>query len=382
MMSKEEAAKLTLSFSAATTDRRQLLDILAEHGVAIVTDVITREECKHLEQLWLGSLQALYGSKSKAELGTQAPGYSNGFTPLHALPHSAFAWQARMHPNMRRLFAAIYGTDELCVSMDLPFYLAKRSPPAPAVTKVVPHSDQNLHHQGEVGQFEIWQSILYVWDATHPSTSSTVVQPGSHRTLWPSLMEDPGIKALADHFVQVSRMADPARRAHIETVYQAEARRAPVPAGGVLLWGSRVLHQGYTPGPRLAQPVVWEPLTRRTPETKVRKAEFCLRGYPTTHWASQGELHHVCRRMKGKDAKNAVSPTAISPVPSAARRLPAEMLDRWLRSDAALPDLVIDNLELSDLIEDAKNEIHDHQDFGPACQRLFATLKPEIAQAL
>ena len=53
----------------------------------------------------------------------------------------------------------------------------------------------------------------------------------------------------------------------------------------------RTIHQGWGPGRRLAQPVCWEPRVRRGPDALVRKAEMCLRGFPSTHWASLGFLH-------------------------------------------------------------------------------------------
>ena len=53
----------------------------------------------------------------------------------------------------------------------------------------------------------------------------------------------------------------------------------------------RTIHQGWGPGTRLAQPVCWEPRVRRGPDALVRKAEMCLRGFPSTHWASLGFLH-------------------------------------------------------------------------------------------
>ena len=57
----------------------------------------------------------------------------------------------------------------------------------------------------------------------------------------------------------------------------------------------RTMHQGWGPGTRLAQPVCWEPRVRRGPGALLSKADMCLRGFPSTHWASLGLEHDFVR---------------------------------------------------------------------------------------
>eukprot|EP00759_Apiculatamorpha_spiralis_P021091 PhF_6_TR26158/c0_g1_i6/m.37101 len=64
------------------------------------------------------------------------------------------------------------------------------------------------------------------------------------------------------------------------------ARRIPVPAGGMIMWSSRTIHQGWPNGPRLAVPVCYEPSSRRTGEVLERKRQTVRLGLPSSHWAS------------------------------------------------------------------------------------------------
>merc|ERR1712232_612925 len=73
--------------------------------------------------------------------------------------------------------------------------------------------------------------------------------------------------------------------------WRQHARRAPIPAGSLLLWSSRTVHQGWTGGPRLAQPVCWEPKSRRNPQAYDNKLRLAALGLPSTHWASLGIPH-------------------------------------------------------------------------------------------
>lgn len=378
MMPKEVLTKLQFSFEDVVGDPDRFRRVLDEEGVAIVTGIASPEECASLEHSWMASLAALKDGDATEALSF-APGLANGFTPLWGLPHSEFSWRCRTHPALKRVFEIVYSEESLCVSLDLPFYLPKASAPAPPRGKVAPHTDQNLHVP-DSGQVPIFQSILYVWDSTGPDASSTVVCPGSHRELWGELMQDPKMLAMAqrsDHFCLVAYMQDAAKRAALTEAYQRRCYRAPVPAGGLLVWNSRVFHQGYTPGPRLAQPVVWEPMARRPLPVLLNKMEYSLRGLPTTHWAHLGLLHHVCRNLVGKTGKCGVDPKCVAPGHRASVMIRPE--DRWVRSFAAGSEIEMDSQELSELFTAAREAPRLE---GPAFDRLVLLFKLEIFKIL
>ena len=95
------------------------------------------------------------------------------------------------------------------------------------------------------------------------------------------------------HFTEIKVMQRSEAKGTMNAGWLQNARRIPVPAGGLLLWSSRATHQGWSGGPRLAQPVCWEPRERRVEEARIRKLALAALGLPSTHWASLGQPHHL-----------------------------------------------------------------------------------------
>merc|ERR1711920_1051895 len=85
-------------------------------------------------------------------------------------------------------------------------------------------------------------------------------------------------------------------RQELKRQFLQEARRVPVPAGGMLLWSSRTVHTGAQRGPRLAQPVCLEPQARRSSQERLAKLRMAALGLPSMHWASHG-IQHDCVRL-------------------------------------------------------------------------------------
>src|SRR3989338_7291002 len=168
MMSGEALKSVSMSISEVESDPAAFRRMLELQGVAIISEVASAAECLELERVWEQSMLALNNGIAEAARGF-TPGMGNGFTPLWGLPHCEFSWRCRTHQKGKRLFELIYQTQELCASMDLPFYLPRASTGAPKVCTVAPHADQNVHVP-ESGECVIYQSILYVWDSTDPAT--------------------------------------------------------------------------------------------------------------------------------------------------------------------------------------------------------------------
>mmetsp|Transcript_93095 Transcript_93095/g.290201 ORF Transcript_93095/g.290201 Transcript_93095/m.290201 type:complete len:140 (+) Transcript_93095:800-1219(+) len=64
-----------------------------------------------------------------------------------------------------------------------------------------------------------------------------------------------------------------------------------MPVTGLLLWNSKLFHQSWIGGPRIAQPLCWEPRSRRDEGARERKLRLAALGLPSTHWASLGFPH-------------------------------------------------------------------------------------------
>merc|ERR1712032_914655 len=122
----------------------------------------------------------------------------------------------------------------------------------------------------------------------------------------------------------------------LEQQWSTGARRMPVPAGGLLLWSSRTTHQGWSGGPRLAQPVCWEPRSRRNDLMRERKLRLAALGMPSTHWPSLALPHELsaAERPSIVDAKEAAVHDAVHfplrySIRSRALKQDADMVKLW-----------------------------------------------------
>jgi len=298
VMSSEEVAAITVPFAEVDSMLKRVLD---EHGAALVLGVADTEECQQLESLFREDLREVCcGSK---QLPRKFPSASvSGLgemnrCQLRGLPHGRFAWAARLHPQVRRVYEVLHGTGDLVSSCDNSFFAPGDAGGADR-NRSWPHVDHNCHDHSVVdadgnaiSDWQVYQGLLYIWPAVEQDASTTVVWPGSHRAVYDELMASDAVKTRGgkgQHFTQL-QMAG----CSLIPQWHGAARRVPVPAGALFLWDSRTVHQGWTGGPRLAQPVCWEPVGRRSERARQRKLRLAALGLPSTHWASLGLPHNL-----------------------------------------------------------------------------------------
>ena len=200
-----------------------------------------------------------------------------------------------MHERTRAVYSVLHGTTDLVSSCDNAF--AATNQPEEQTNKNWPHVDQNDHDERvPCRDWSIYQGILYLWSSETSHASTTVVWPGSEKH-YQLYQKDPWVSArLAagyPHFTLIATMEAGKDRTALSNGWDAGARRVPVPAGSLLLWTSRTTHQGWNGGPRLAQPVCWEPRTRRDARARERKMRLAALGLPSTHWASLALPHEL-----------------------------------------------------------------------------------------
>ncbi len=311
MLDPVTIAACTVPFANISTD---LIGTLRTIGVAIVPDVLTGAEVAAAEALFSQDLRSIVNLSdeefAKSELGAlkdlprQWPcdqhAFSvgrkvRGFASDYGLAHGRCAWFCRQNAKIRSVFAAIFDTDDLVVGTDNLFFNTEASPATPDATRVErmwPHADQSQYVK-DSGSWEVYQSVLYLWPANQ-DTSATVVWPGSHQTVYPAMMAAGSASRFNKHFCQLP----PNKRGE----FAASAGRVPVPSGGLLIWSSRTIHQGWSLGPRLAVPLCFEPRRRRDKDAYARKLQCAKDGTPTTHWASLGIPHVVCSKSNGGTA--------------------------------------------------------------------------------
>jgi len=205
------------------------------------------------------------------------------------LPGGTFSWACRTHANVRKSFEVLHGSEDLVTSLDNPFFSPVEEKSATR-NKLWPHVDVNMNIPGATTCF---QGVLYVWPSEREDTSTTVVLPHSHAAHFAATMEGATLKQ--GHFVQVKNMQDKVKRDEVLSAWIENSRRVPAPAGSLLLWNSRTLHQGWRGGPRLAQAVCWERKEYRNEAALERKLLLAALAEPSTHWASLGKPH-PCRR--------------------------------------------------------------------------------------
>merc|ERR1712216_818659 len=97
--------------------------------------------------------------------------------------------------------------------------------------------------------------------------------------------------------VQINHLQNCCDRDELAAQAIAGTRRVPCPAGSLLLWDSRTIHQGWAGGPRLAQPVCWEPRDRQEHDLSVlrRKIYMCAAGVPSSHSSCEGRVHGMVK---------------------------------------------------------------------------------------
>jgi len=384
MMSPEEVAPLTVDCSAPPATIRSKL---VEHGVCLVTGVLTPEECKLLEQVWSNDLVSVLDDAPKTgefddiiahlrrgDLTAWPAEWSTilgrkNMASQRGAPHGGFAWTARLNPTVRHIFASLFEVSEedLCVGLDLPFWSAANSPSAKQNVEWL-HVDQN-HCTGMTWQCA--QGVLYVWASDHDACSTTVVWPGSHSAVYDSMMADPSAIAKGSNpggqSVKINELEDPDRRDSLLAAALAGSRRVPCPAGSLLLWDSRIVHQGWAGGPRLAQPVCWEPRSRRDPGALARKVFMCAAGVPSSHSSSEGRVHGMATRTE---------PTPTAPAPGEAPGARAQLVPHGVA-----PHMEVHWQELQSVIWRGGGDPRRNArsaDIG----RLRRLLRPEVLEAL
>jgi hypothetical protein len=286
-----------------------LLDVMDTFGFAVVTNVLSAEQVAVAESLFDDDLYSIVGLPDdekrkrpcfahnsaesiarrwpdKYSLGRYNPSFASDF----GIPHGRCAWYCRTNPEVHRVFEVMHHDDkELCVGMDNVFFdnsREDRSKPDDEIEEVLwPHADQSTHAPG--GGQPCYQGIVYLWPSSQ-FTSTTVVWPGSHKDAYVKMMAE---RSYNSHFCPLQKSA------HADFI--ASAVRVVIPRGGMILWNSKTIHQGWNIGPRLAVPICMEPKWRRSPDALERKMQACLEGVPTTHWASLGYFHGCCKAEGG-----------------------------------------------------------------------------------
>ena len=313
-----ELPKFTINFDCIES---RLKPIVAEYGFCIIENVLTSDQVEEAQALWgqdlMGVLDMdalIHAMEHSSDETTRAlltdcltrlqqaeptsvpklwPSYRPGRWDYsaHSLCHASMPWKVRLNNRVRKVFSVLYdGIDfnSLVVGMDAVFFSPSSSSEG-FEDLIWGHADMNLYKDG-VMSWKVYQAIVSLWPQHGYSSSTTVVWPSSHKDIFDTLMKSEGLEH-CDQFVRLEHITG-LEGARIRERYLHEARRVPMNSGSMIVFDSKLIHQGWNKGPRLALPVCWEPKERRDPTVTLnRKIRLAASGLPSTHWASLGRQH-------------------------------------------------------------------------------------------
>ena len=327
MLSDAECEHTRVSIASLETPegRAAFRAVVQEHGFAVVDGVLPDHDVAEAESLWSQDLRTIIertvaastaaasddeasgepvatppaGKLAGLEEGAEARtfptdkiGLGAKFVTEYGLVQGRMPWFVRRHENVVSVFAALHEQEPemkddpraLCVGTDAVFYsndaLGEDADCGALEDYLWPHVDHNKALEPHAS-WNTYQSIVYVWPATERSKSTVILPRGNGAAAH--------AKYLADAPPMPSQFT-PIHARHFRE-FAAEARRIPVPAGGMVVWACKTIHQGWSHGDRLAVPVCYEPRWRRPADALARKRAAVKRGQPTTHWASIGLVH-------------------------------------------------------------------------------------------
>jgi|SaaInlStandDraft_6_1057023.scaffolds.fasta_scaffold06165_7 hypothetical protein len=306
-MEDELKNNVTLDY-ASYSDR--ILDVMNEYGFVVVTGILTDAEIDDAQSLLFDDLVNTIDidkikndknckdfEKTVATIKKERvwpkksfPGIaSKGFLSTMGMAHGQYAWKMRTNKKCKEIYKVLHGCDDLVVSFDIPFYLTTGTN---KVNDLWPHADQNINLKK--GSENSYQGILYASDATVNNSSNTIVWPKSHKNEYYTLLNNcipKDFNTKADHALYIDTIPNTALQETLTNEFVANSRRVDVPKGGIIIFNSRTIHQGYPAGYRLAQPLAWEPTSERYSDAYRKRLEAINMGCGTTHWASLGIMH-------------------------------------------------------------------------------------------
>ncbi len=290
---------------------QRLLDVLLEHGVAIVPSVLNAEECAAFDKGFWDSLAHLTSawpvpiSKDKPESWREL----SKLFPMHSmliqhygLGHAEFVWALRQNPKLHFVFSQLYGTkaEDLLVSFD---GVAIHMPPETTgkgsfIGNTWYHTDQRFS-DSSFSCVQGWVTALDV----RPGDATLTVLRGSHAHH----------AEFAQRFGHGALKKDWYKLASQEELdfFIVEKGCRPVsiacPAGSLVLWDSRTMHAGQEPlikeraEPNFREIVYlcYLPRSAATEKDLAKKRDAFLKLRMTSHWPQKPMLFGLSPQTYG-----------------------------------------------------------------------------------
>lgn len=224
---------------------------LLEHGCVIVTGVLSPEECKEMQDGALAAMAEITKNMSVAFDSSDPSTWSalSNLLPLHGLifqwygtAHAPYMWALRQNPNVLRVFCEIYK----CEPEDLLSSFDGVSIAAPA--KRLPktgtdkwfHVDNNPKDHGMDAHGNYHRDTVQSWITSNnvgANDATLKLIPRSHQ-LAKELYEKFKPESKGDFYILSEAELEYVKARGYEEV------RVACPAGSMVLWDSRCIHQG------------------------------------------------------------------------------------------------------------------------------------------
>ncbi|KDO29595.1 hypothetical protein SPRG_05548 [Saprolegnia parasitica CBS 223.65] len=271
LLDPQATAAVSIDFPEIAADPSRFLAIMAEQGFAVVTNVV--DDVPYAEGLWASDLRAILDMEHSAETRALAEDPVHTWpadVPLgrpveHGLAQGQLARHIRRNRNIRHCYEVLHHTKELVISTDS--ILFKRPTPPTKLREPWGHVD---YHRDLV-EHECFQSIVYLWD-TDDESGTKIVWPGSHITQYEAVMDANPVPRLFSLIPEA-----------MVQEYRAGACRVRIPKGAMIVWNSKLVHQGYDAP--LAVPV---------------KCALVASGVSGTHWAAVFRTHRTTRDLNNR----------------------------------------------------------------------------------
>ena len=242
---------------------------LDEHGYVVIDDIIEDSvRAQLVEKFWECWMECSpnfdRNDKSTWNIKNSPMMFAKGMAVFSGLPHCDFAWATRLHPNIKRVFSHIHGTDKLCTSFDgfSVFFTKDQHPP------------KWLHTDQHPSNTEYCIQGAYNFLPVTESSAGFIVVPGSHK-------ETRDTKKSGD-WVPVDD--------------DTRAVKLLVPHNTLVLWNSKTVHAntGMTSKEvrldRLTCYITYLPKKYRSKQVLERKILAYIESNGTSHWANRCEL--------------------------------------------------------------------------------------------
>lgn len=250
---------------------------LHEQGYAVVN--IPSIDLQHLYKLFANDMSQIIGEdvtmKQLWNKNCNIPeGGQPGLMGEYGLCQGDAAWYVRTNKDIIALYKHLLKCKQVVCSMDaIGFSQDEAYLHAEHVRWL--HIDQNPHAKIGSNILSI-QGIFYAEDGA-PDCAGTIVVPGSHKA-W--LNHDYNGTGSKSHFHMVD-----------QDHFWSDAVKLDIPAGCLLLFSSKLVHQGRYGPRRLCFMTSYGNKQDRSEQARQRKVVMYLGGHRSNHWSQYGVYH-------------------------------------------------------------------------------------------